>query len=40
MNDELQQFNNDRAERIRMLHSKHEKEIDGFDSDSANMGFR
>lgn len=40
MDDELQQFNHERAERIRMLHIKHEKEIETFDSESARMGFR
>lgn len=40
MDDELQQFNHERAERIRMLHEKHEKELATFDSESARMGFR
>lgn len=40
MDAELQQFNNERAERIRQLHEKHEKELEAFDDESTRMGFR
>ena len=40
MDAELQQFNQERAERIRELHDKHEKELDHFNEESARMGFR
>lgn len=40
MEAELQQFNNERAERIRCMHEKHEKELEAFDEESARMGFR
>lgn len=40
MEAELQQFNNERAERIRILHEKHEKDLDGFDGESTRLGFR
>ncbi|CAD7086869.1 unnamed protein product [Hermetia illucens] len=39
MEAELQQFNNERAERIRCMHEKHEKELEAFDEESARMGF-
>lgn len=40
MDAELQQFNNERAERIRQLNDKHEKELEAFDDESTRMGFR
>lgn len=40
MDGELQQFNNERAERIKQLNDKHEKELDDFDNESTRMGFR
>lgn len=39
MEAELQQFNSERAERIRMRHEKHEKELESFDEESTRMGF-
>lgn len=39
MDAELQQFNNERAERIRQLNDKHEKELETFDDESTRMGF-
>lgn len=40
METELQQFNQERAERIRQLREKHERQLEHFDIDSASMGFR
>lgn len=40
MDTELQQFNTERAERIRQLNDKHEKELEAFDDESTRMGFR
>lgn len=40
MDAELQQFNNERMERIRQLNDKHEKELETFDDESTRMGFR
>lgn len=40
MEAELQQFNNERSERIRQLHDKHEKELESFDDESTRLGFR
>lgn len=40
MDAEIQQFNNERAERIRQLNDKHEKELEAFDDESTRMGFR
>ena len=40
MDAELQQFNNEHAERIRQLNDKHEKELEAFDDESTRMGFR
>jgi thousand and one amino acid protein kinase len=39
MHTELQQFNQERAERIRLLREKHEKQLEAFDEESARMGF-
>uniref|UniRef100_A0A0K8TKZ0 non-specific serine/threonine protein kinase n=1 Tax=Tabanus bromius TaxID=304241 RepID=A0A0K8TKZ0_TABBR len=39
MEAELQQFNNERAEKLRMRREKHEKELEAFDEESARMGF-
>ena len=40
METELQQFNQERAERVRLLHEKHEKDLQAFDDESITMGFR
>lgn len=40
MDAELQQFNQERAERLRLMHEKHVKEIDAFDEESVTLGFR
>lgn len=40
MDAELQQFNQERAERIRECHDRHEKEFHHFNEESARMGFR
>lgn len=40
METELQQFNQERAERIRQLKEKHDKQLEAFDEESARMGFR
>lgn len=40
METELQQFNAERAERIRLLREKHEKQLEAFDQESTRMGFR
>lgn len=40
MEAELQQFSQDRSERIKMLHEKHEKESENFDDESARLGLR
>ncbi|XP_053679984.1 serine/threonine-protein kinase Tao [Anopheles nili] len=39
METELQQFNQERAERIRQLKEKHDKQLETFDEESARMGF-
>ncbi|XP_037950838.1 serine/threonine-protein kinase Tao isoform X2 [Teleopsis dalmanni] len=39
MEAELQQFNQERAERLRMKHEKHAKELEAFDEESAALGF-
>uniref|UniRef100_A0A182JJM4 non-specific serine/threonine protein kinase n=1 Tax=Anopheles atroparvus TaxID=41427 RepID=A0A182JJM4_ANOAO len=39
METELQQFNQERAERIRQLKEKHDKQLEAFDEESARMGF-
>jgi len=40
MDAELQQFNLERAERLRMKHEKHAKELEAFDNESIALGFR
>lgn len=40
METELQQFNQERSERIRLLREKHERQLENFDVESASMGFR
>lgn len=40
METELQQFNQERSERIRLLREKHERQLEHFDVESASMGFR
>lgn len=40
METELQQFNQERSERIRILREKHDRVLEQFDVESANMGFR
>lgn len=40
MDAELQQFNQERAERLRLMHEKHVKEIEAFDDESVTLGFR
>lgn len=40
MEAELQQFNQERAERLRMKHEKQAKELEAFDEESAALGFR
>lgn len=40
MEAELLQFNQERAERLRLMHEKHVKEIDAFDEESITLGFR
>lgn len=40
METELQQFNQERSERIRLLREKHDRILEQFDVESANMGFR
>ncbi|XP_020803363.1 serine/threonine-protein kinase Tao isoform X1 [Drosophila serrata] len=39
MDAELQQFNQERAERLRMKHEKHTKELEAFDNESNSLGF-
>ncbi|KMZ10642.1 serine/threonine-protein kinase Tao isoform X3 [Drosophila simulans] len=39
MDAELQQFNQERAERLRMKHEKHTKELEAFDNESIALGF-
>lgn len=39
MEAELQQFNQERSERLRIKHEKHIKELDAFDEESAALGF-
>ncbi|XP_034103636.1 serine/threonine-protein kinase Tao isoform X3 [Drosophila sulfurigaster albostrigata] len=39
MDGELQQFNLERAERLRMKHEKHSKELEAFDNESIALGF-
>lgn len=40
MDNELQQFNIERAERLRIKHEKHSKELEAFDNESIALGFR
>lgn len=40
MEGELQQFNQERGERLRMKHEKHVKELEIFDEESLSLGFR
>lgn len=40
MDTELQQFNQERSERIRLLREKQERQLEQFDVESASMGFR
>lgn len=40
MDMELQQFLKERAERIRVLHERQDRELEQFDDDSARLGFR
>lgn len=40
MDAELQQFNQERTERIRECHDRHEKDFDHFNEESARLGFR
>lgn len=40
METELQQFNQERSERVRLLREKQERQLDQFDVESASMGFR
>ena len=40
METELQQFMQERDERIRQLREKHDKALESFDEESARMGFR
>ncbi|XP_017145959.1 serine/threonine-protein kinase Tao isoform X1 [Drosophila miranda] len=39
MDAELQQFNQERAERLRMKHEKHARELEAFDNESLALGF-
>lgn len=40
MEAELQQFNQERAERVKMLREKHDREVKSFDEESARLGLR
>lgn len=40
METELQQFSQERSERVRLLREKHERQLETFDIESASMGFR
>lgn len=40
MDAETQQFLQERAERIRLLHERQERELEQFDEESARLGFR
>lgn len=40
MEAELQQFGNERAERVRNLHDNHSRETETFDDESTRKGFR
>ncbi|KAG8236933.1 hypothetical protein J437_LFUL014978 [Ladona fulva] len=40
MEEETQQFLQERAERIRLLHERQDRELEHFDEESARQGFR
>lgn len=40
METELQQFSQERSERIRLLREKQDRQLEAFDVESVNMGFR
>lgn len=40
MEMETAHFIKDRADRLRQIHEKHEKDLEAFDEESANLGFR
>jgi len=40
MDAETQQFLQERAERIRLIHERQEHELEQFDEESARLGFR
>lgn len=40
LEDETQKILHERSERIRLLHEKHERELQQFDEESARIGFR
>lgn len=40
MESETQQFKQERAERIRLLQERQERELDHFDNESTRLGFR
>lgn len=40
MNSETQQFQQERSERVRLLHERQERELEHFDEESARQGFR
>lgn len=40
MESECAQFVAERAERTRLLHERHERELEHFDNESARLGFR
>jgi thousand and one amino acid protein kinase len=40
MEVETQQFLQERAERIRLIHDRQERELEQFDEESARLGFR
>lgn len=40
MDTELQQFNQERTERIRVLREKQQQQLEKFDEESISMGFR
>lgn len=40
MDAETQQFLQERAERIRLLHERQERELEQFDAESTRLGFR
>lgn len=40
METELQQFSQERSDKVRLLREKQERQLDNFDVESASMGFR